>query len=463
MVQTQVQPAAAPATQPLAAVWPQAPQTVAATGLPPSFLEDLLLKTIHYSGPGSLDQLARRMGLTGPVLEEIADGLRGAGAVEMSGAPLGAGYALSPLGYRLTLTSRGEQRLADALNRSRYGGVAPVTLPEYAALVRKQSLRRSPLNPRRLASALAGFVLAPPVQQALARAFHSGRAALLYGESGNGKTAIVEALSRAIDDTVLVPAAIYANGQLIRVFDPSVHQRVAPAQPNAEASSGDRQDEAAQLSVLKSQQEQLDRRWLPVRRPVIAVAGELSPRSLDLRFDDAAGFYIAPLHLKAQDGVFFIDDFGRQQMSPEELLNRWSAPLERGADLLTLATGEHLLVPFELTVLFATNLQPAALAGDGFLRRIPYKVHVTAPGPDELAEITRRECRRRGWQVDEAGVQELVRAVLAPGRPRARGVVPRDLLSIIEDGARFAGAAPQLTPEAIAEACAVYFLAEERR
>jgi predicted ATPase with chaperone activity len=430
-------------------IWPRGPKTVAECSLPPSFLEDLTLKTIHYGGPATLEHLARRMGLVQSMVEEITDGLRGAGALETVSVPQSASHAFSAHAFRFALTGRGEQRVAEALARSRYGGVAPVTLPEYVAMARVQSLRRMPSRPADIAESLASFVLKPAVLRSLARAFHSGRPALLYGDSGNGKTAMIEAFTRSFGETVLMPSAIHANGQIVRIYDPSVHRRVDLRQGTSMSQEN---------SILKHESDQIDRRWLTVRRPVVTVAGELTLNSLELRYDEVGGFYIAPPHLKAQDGIFVVDDFGRQQIQPEDLLNRWILPLERGTDLLTLSSGEQLTFPFEISVLFSTNMNPAALADEAFLRRIPYKVHVTGPGPAELAEITRRECVRRGWPVDEAGVQELVRAVFAYGAERARGVFPRDLLGIIEDGARFAGTPPVLTAAAIAEACAVYFL-----
>ncbi len=443
---------------PLLRIWPDAPQTLADTGLSPVFLEELWLKTIHYAGPSTLDHIARRMGLPVSIVEETADSLRAAGLVEAMSVSGYSGQQYSVLGYKFALSGRGEQRVTDALSRSRYAGLAPVVLNQYVELAVSQSLRSTPATPRQIEAAMAPFVLQPVVRDALARAFHSGRPALIYGESGNGKTAIVDAYARSFGENVLIPGALYVNGQIIRVFDAAVHRRVDVSTDSARVS-----DDGSESAILRRAQKTYDNRWLPVRRPVVVVGGELNVESLELAFDVTGGFYHAPPHLKAQDGIFIIDDFGRQQVRPEDLLNRWILPLERGYDLLTLKSGERLSVPFEASVLFSTNLSPADLADEAFLRRIPYKVKLLNPGEEQIAEITRRECVRMGVAFDDAGIEALIRAVFRPGLPPAKAVYPRDLLSIIEDGARYHDTALELTAETIADACSVYFVTEDGR
>jgi predicted ATPase with chaperone activity len=446
--------AAAPAN-PLLGIWPEAPKTLADTGLSPLFLEELGLKTIHYAGPSTLDHIARRMGLPVPIVEEIADSMRSAGLVEAVSVSGYAGQQYSVLGYKFALSGRGEQRAADALSRSRYAGLAPVVLNQYVELAVRQSLRSTPATPRQIEAAMAPFVLQAAVRDALARAFHSGRPVLVYGESGNGKTAIVNAYASSFSENVLIPGALYVNGQIIRLFDAAVHRRVEMRTDTTE-TPGVEVDGA----ILRRAQKTYDHRWLPVRRPVVVVGGELNVESLELAFDVTGGFYHAPPHLKAQDGIFIIDDFGRQQVRPEDLLNRWILPLERGYDMLTLKSGERLSVPFETSVLFTTNLSPADLADEAFLRRIPYKVRLLNPGEEQMAEITRRECERMSVAFDSTGIEALVRAVFRPGLPAPKAVYPRDLLSIIEDGARYHGTALELTAETVADACSVYFVTE---
>jgi len=202
------------------------------------------------------------------------------------------------------------------------------------------------------------------------------------------------------------------------------------------------------------------RRWIQVRRPVVIVGGGLTQESLELSFDPVAHFYQAPPHLKAQDGMFVIDDFGRQRVRPEELLNRWILPMERGFDLLTLHTGESFSVPFEMALMFSTNLRPEDLVDEAFLRRIPYKVHIPGPTREELCEITRRVAASRRLACTPEQIERFVDMLCADPAREPKGVYPRDLIQIIFDIARFEGSEPALTPEMIERAMRVYFIAE---
>jgi predicted ATPase with chaperone activity len=396
--------------------------------------------------------MQQRMGLSLPVLEEIMDGLRTAGMVEAQTVQDHIGQSYSMMAHRFAISGKGQQRAVEALSRSRYAGLAPVVMEQYVTLARKQSLRGSPASAEQILKAMAPFVLQPGVRESLARAFHSGRPALIYGDSGNGKTAIVDAYARSFGENVLIPGSLYVNGQTIRVFDPAVH-KVADVVRTGGSS-------APAGGILRGSSKPQDKRWLAVRRPVVVVGGELSAEDLELAYDTNGGFYQAPPHLKAQDGIFVIDDFGRQQVTPAALLNRWILPLERGYDLLALATGERMHVPFEMSILFSTNLSPSDLADEAFLRRIPYKVRLTNPTEADLAEIARRECRNRGLEADETAIQALIAAVFRPDRPAPKAVYPRDLFTIIEDGARYHGEQPRLTADEIAAACDVYFVQE---
>jgi len=440
----------------LAELWPPAPQTIAETGLSPAFLAELALKTIHYAGPSTIEHLSRRMGLQLPIVDEVVSELRSQAFIETASVRGHAGQQYSVLAYQLALTIKGEQRVSDALMRSRYAGLAPVFLDAYVELAQQQSLRTTPPDAEQIRAAMAPFVLAPSVRDALARTFHSGRPALIYGDSGNGKTAIVDAYARSFGEHILIPASLYVNGQIIRVFDPAVHQRAG----NAMLAALHEADHDPDSSILRGVSRTPDLRWIAVRRPVVVVGGELTLEALELAFDPVAGIYNAPPQVKAQDGVLVIDDFGRQQVKPEELLNRWIFPLEKGYDMLTLNTGERLNLPFEISVLFSTNLSPGDLADEAFLRRIPYKVKILNPEREQMAEIVRRECGRREISADPDGVQALVEALFRPGLPAARSVYPRDILSIMADGARYRGEQLALTRPAIEDACRVYFIVD---
>lgn len=427
-------------------VWPPAPETVEQTGLPVSLLYELVLKIIHFSGPSTTETVCQRIGLPFTIVEGLLQDLKREQLLEVVGTS-----RLNELGFRYRLTTRGEQRAMDALSRSRYASVAPVTLEQYTPVVRRQSLRQTPPSPGRILQALNELVLSPRTVDNLARALHSGRTTLIFGASGNGKTAILEHYARYTNDTIIVPHALYVHGQLIRIFDAAVHQPVEPELKPVDDFG---------LFKPQSRVNRLDRRWIQVRRPVVIVGGELTQESLELSFDPVAHFYQAPPHLKAQDGMFVIDDFGRQRVRPEELLNRWILPMERGFDLLTLHTGESFSVPFEMALMFSTNLRPEDLVDEAFLRRIPYKVHIPGPTREELCEITRRVAASRRLACTPEQIERFVDMLCADPAREPKGVYPRDLIQIIFDIARFEGSEPALTPEMIERAMRVYFIAE---
>jgi predicted ATPase with chaperone activity len=426
-------------------IWPPAPRSAADTGVPAAFLEDLVAKHLYFAGPSSTEQLGDRTGLSFEVIDSLLAQMKVDKHVEVTSAS-----HIGELSYKYRLTERGEQRAQEALSKSGYASVAPVTLDQYVEVVQKQSLRQTPPSPGRILEALSQFVLRPDVLDALARSLHSGRATLIFGSSGNGKTAIIEQYARHADDTVIIPYALYIHGQIVRIFDAAVHTRAG--------TDGEPADESG---ILKPsfRNSRFDQRWVRVRRPVVVVGGELTQESLELSFDPVARFYQAPPHVKAQDGVFVIDDFGRQRIRPEELLNRWILPMERGFDLLTLHSGESFTIPFEITLMFSTNLSPGDLVDEAFLRRIPYKVNLPSPQPEQFKEILRRICASRRVGYTEESLAYLVNRIYADDFGfEPRGAYPRDLVQIIQDSARFDGSQPVLTEEMIERAIQVYFI-----
>lgn len=428
-----------------ARVWPDAPRTIADCGISATFLADLLIKTLHYGGPLTAEMLCTRSGLPFEVVDDLVTVLKTDYTVDVV-----AGSQYGELGYKYRLTDRGEQHALDAIARSSYASVAPVTLDQYTDVVRKQSLRETPPSTGRIMDALGQFVLSQPTVDGLARALHSGRATLIFGASGNGKTAVIEHYARHADDTVIIPYALYVHGQLIRIFDPTMHVRAdSPAESTQDAG----------IFKASVQRNRLDQRWVRVHRPVVVVGGELTQESLELSLDPVARFYQAPPHLKAQDGVFVVDDFGRQRVRPEELLNRWILPMERGSDILSLHSGESVTVPFEIALMFSTNLAPADLVDEAFLRRIPYKVNLPSPDREQFKEISRRICIAKRITFNDDALDYVVARLFHPSFPfEPRGAHPRDLVQIIMDSARFDGTEPTLTPESIERAIAVYFI-----
>jgi len=421
----------------LLALVPTQARTLPDTGLSRAFLTELALKTIHYSGQPSANHITERMCLPPAIVLELLSMLADDHLCEVvSSSNAMAGN------YRYRLTANGIDRVKDALERSRYAGPAPVTIEQYIEVMEQQRAVRPHPSRESIEAALSEVVLAPEVADNLARSLHSGRCMLVYGPSGNGKTMVLEAFARHLEGTVLVPYAIYTQGQIIRVFDSSTH---VPAF----AAPGSTLPPAGPEDAWESHR--ADERWAIVRRPALMVGGELISECLELAFDPVSRFYQAPPQLKAQGGLLIVDDFGRQRIRPEDLLNRWITPLERGWDTLAFQTGEKISVPFDVHLLFATNLKVELLLDQPFLRRILYKVEIPNPGPNEFPEILRRVCQERGVSASEEALSHVVRRLYEGGqRPHASHA--RDILDIVVQSASYDGQEPALTPEAFENA-----------
>jgi predicted ATPase with chaperone activity len=272
---------------------------------------------------------------------------------------------------------------------------------------------------------------------------------LVYGASGNGKTTIVRAMGDVVEGTIRIPYAVEMVGQIVHLYDPSKHQIVP------EDGADDPGGNGGSPTLLR---QRLDRRWVRVKRPAVWAGGELTRHSLELMYDENTKVYEAPLQLKANGGILIIDDFGRQQMPAVQLLNRWIVALEGGVDHLTLHTGQTIEIPFDVLILFSTNLPPERLADEAFLRRIRYKIEVPNPDPSDYRAIFRRECERQGVAYNDDAITHLMREWYERDARQLRGCHPRDLLEAIVDGARYEQRPAELTPDALDEVCTTYFL-----
>jgi hypothetical protein len=410
----------------MASFLPKPPRNILDVGLSKAFLTDLTLKIIHYSGTPAFTQLTRRLGLSPNIVQQLVTALAEDRLVEvMSHSDLYTGN------HRYRLSERGMSRVAQALERSRYAGPAPVTADQYGDAMRRYHTYRQELSRSRVKSSFGDMVLAPEVADSAARALFSGKAALFYGPSGNGKTTILERFARDLDGAALVPYTVYAYGQTIRVFDQSIHEPV---------------EDLSELNLSK-EDARLDRRWVLVRRPAVILGAEIGREALDLAYDPHARFYQAPPHIKAQGGVVIVDDFGRQKIDGRELLTRLLIPLERGWDTLTLVTGEKLSVPINMQVLFATNLPIRGLADDALLRRILYKVEVPNPDAQQFGEILRQLCRARKVLVADGAIDYVVKRLYGEPRLSPRASYARDLLDMVIESAVFDGRSPALDKE----------------
>ncbi len=424
------------------AFFPPEPKTMEDTGLSLGFLSDLALKILYFRGYAAGADLAEQMCLPfAGVTERVLDFLKREMLCEIRGA---GGLGQSTFEY--SITAKGIARAREILDRSQYVGPAPVPLHEYSEGIRRQPMLTESIREHSIHQALSHLVVDDEMIQMLGPAINSGRSVFLYGEPGNGKTAMAESVGRMIlGSEMYLPYAVEVGGMVIKVFDEVNHVLVpVSAQGNGGNSSLGRR--------------RIDSRWIRIKRPVITTGGELTLETLDLVWDDVSKYYEAPFQMKANGGMFLIDDFGRQLVRPRDLLNRWVVPLEKRYDYLTLHTGQKIEVPFEVLIVFSTNLAPNELVDEAFLRRIRHKIYVGDPSYDAFREILRRECHARKIAFDDEGVAYLLREYyIKPGKP-LRACHPRDIADEIMDIARFENVTPRLTKELIDRACKAYFV-----
>jgi hypothetical protein len=430
-----LQPAPQPSLSGQAPV-PPAPSTIAETGLDADRLSQLFIKSL-YTGEASGIALADRLRLPFAILEPLVDRNRAQQLIEVRGAA-GSG----PAGYRYALTDLGRDRARQYVDANQYVGPAPVPLEAYVAEMNALAAARGFVDRERLRNGFAHLVVGDDILEQVGPAINGGKGVFLYGPPGNGKTVIAEGMGRALGGDMYVPYAIDIDGQIVTVYDPVNHEMLE----SEESSTG----------IVTAPPR--DRRWVRIRRPVVQVGGELTLDMLDLSFNSIAKYHEAPLQMKANGGVFLVDDFGRQRMRPEDLLNRWIVPLESRVDYLTLHTGKKFCVPFEVLSVFATNLDPASLADEAFLRRIPYKIAIGDPTVEQFTRIFELNCQRRQLRFHQVIVAYLQRAYYGPhGRPM-RSCHPRDLLDQVIALSRYRGHQPVITRDLLDAACKAYFI-----
>lgn len=420
---------------------PTQPTSIEDTGLSPDLLAALALKILYRRALLSGYDLADALRLPFlDIVDQVIEALRREHLVEVKGAKTGG---IGEASFHYALTDRGRTHARDLIVDNAYAGPAPVPLEAYNKAVARQSLKGHPISSSRIREGLRHLVLSDKLLSQIGPAVNSSRSILLFGNTGNGKTAIADGIGAMLPGSIYVPFAINTDGHIIKLYDVLHHRPILPGKEPG-VSAGERYDQ----------------RWVLIQRPAIAVAGELTLDALDLVYDPTNRFYEAPYQMKANGGVFLIDDFGRQQVRPRDLLNRWILPLERRGDILTLVTGRKLEVPFDALIVFSTNLNPADLVDEAFLRRIRYKIHVPDPTWEQFREIFIRVCRDREIAFNEQALHFLKKQYeLDPDR-RPRGVHPRDIIDELIDVASYRGVDPVLSPELLEEACSSYFLKE---
>lgn len=411
------------------------PRSIADTGLSEQLLADLLCKHLHDGGVLDLSRLVDRLALPGAVLEEVLGLLRRDGRIEVLGQHNGQTL-------RYGLTERGRNAARDALDRSGYIGAAPFPASTFRSLVQIQTIHHARIDGERMRSAFSGVTLAEGVLDQLGVAVNSGRAIMIYGPAGTGKTYISGRLVRLFSEAIWVPYAIAVNDAVVEIYDPQIHQRL--------------DDRDQYNSLLLS--EGIDRRLLCCTRPVVISGGELSIEQLDVLYDPFSRRYQAPLQLKASNGLFIIEDLGRHRFPPAELFNRWIVPMEEKRDLLNLGGGRQCALPFDVVLVFSTNINPLELADEAFLRRIGYKVRFDYLKPPEYERIWQQETERLGIPFDPVLLRFVLRELYeAEGMPLVP-CHPRDLLGMAVDRQRYMNRTGPLMPGDLLWAWRNYFV-----
>lgn len=401
---------------------PPIPTTIDETGLDMGFITELIMKHTLFMGEFKLSEVAERTKLSMAITQQAIEILRRDKFVEVTG---GAGYA--SITYNFKQTDRGKEWATELTNLCHYVGPAPVTLDAYRRMVEIQSVKNVIVDEESVKKAFNHLIITEDILKRLGPAMSSGRAIFLYGPPGNGKTAIAETIGRILPDTVLIPYAVTVGGQIINVFDPVNHFPI--------------EDSGSQGNI--------DPRWVLIKRPVIITGGELNMRMLDLDFNSISKFYEASLQMKANNGLFIIDDFGRQQIDPQNLLNRWIVPLDRRIDFMNLHTGMKFSIPFDMLVIFSTNLEPKSLVDEAFLRRIHYKIKIDHPTEREYYAIFKLVCRANGVNFNQEVFEYLVENYYRKLGVDFNACHPRDIIEHVLTNSRYHRKPPELTRENI--------------
>ena len=422
---------------------PAMPQKVADTGLSDEFIIDLILKVLYTQGARTGQQLTDTVCLPFPFVDEQVLSLQHRRLIEVRGTS-----GLSRAGYIFDLTSEGRARAKDALESSQYVGPAPVPLDHYRQWVELQSIRHARVNRELVEQGFNWLVLPPGMLDQIGPAINSAKSLFLYGESGNGKTAMAETIARLLGGSLFVPYAIEIEGQVLVLFDPVYHKPVIDERP-----AGNPID-----SLLHDSLAEHDQRYILVHRPVVLTGGELTMDQLDLQYDSYTKVYQAPFQMKANGGVLIVDDFGRQRMPPRDMLNRWIVPLEKRIDFLTLHTGSKFPVPFDCLLIMATNIDPKQLVEEAFLRRIHYKIKAESPSTAEYERILRRYCESKGIEFTPLAMDHVYREFYQAHSIAPRACHPRDIIDHLLDIAKYLEVEPTLSADLVDRACRSYFL-----
>jgi hypothetical protein len=403
---------------------PAVPKTLEELGISQGIVLDLMLRRLLLEGYSTLESLSNKLKLSVGVLSGVFSHMRQQHMVEIKG--------MVGNDYQFTLSAAGRALAGERFQITQYAGACPVALNDYHAATNMQAAHLN-VDRAALRDSFSDLIVTDRLLDQLGPALISQNSIFLYGPTGNGKTSIAERMLRVYQDAILIPFAVEVDGQIISLYDPVVHHR------------------------LDLDDYDIDPRWVLCRRPCIVVGGELIPSMVELRLDEASGIYAAPLQMKANNGLFIIDDFGRQLMSPRDLLNRWIVPLDRRVDYLTLRYGVKFQIPFELMVVFSTNLDPADLADEAFLRRIHNKIYIEACDAVVFDQIFHRVVASKSIPFEPDSAEFLRKICLREGRVELRACYPSDICTILQSISRYESRPVQMTKPDLERAAALYF------
>jgi predicted ATPase with chaperone activity len=427
---------------------PPQPESIQETGLNMGFLNDLILKIIYFNGSITAQNIEEtsKLPFLG-VIDKVLDYLKMEEYVDIIGAEGG----FSERTFQYVIARKGINKVHEVLDRTQYAGPAPVPVDEYVAMIHTQALGDMIVDEAAIREAFAHLVVNKRMLDRIGPAANSARSLFLYGPPGNGKTTFSEGIANLLTGDILIPYAIEIDGQIIKVFDPLNHKlKVEHEVTHVE----DNPFGADQENVSRPP----DARWVICQRPHVVVGGELILEQLELIFDPITKVYEAPFQMKSNGGIFLIDDFGRQKCRPQDLLNRWIVPLEKQVDYLALQTGKKIAIPFDVLIIFSTNLSPKDLVDDAFLRRIRHKIEVPNPTPNEFREIFKRVSKHKKIPYSDDGLRYLIQEHYMKSGRDLRACHPRDLCDQILDESKYRGVKPSMARELIDRACEAYFV-----
>ncbi len=404
------------------------PQSISEIDVRQALLEDLALKMLYVAGSLSVLELSDKMRLGFPVADELLCRLRAENFCHITGITRNI--------PQIAITTQGRSRAVELLSQSQYTDAAPVSLESYAEQTRQQSVGKVEVHPVDVERAFAHLVMDIETLRQFGAALNSGSSLFLYGPPGVGKTTMAQALSCVLsEDAIWIPYAVEVDGQIITIYDPAIHKRMPEQEP-----------------------EDADKRWVLCHRPAVLVGGELTVEMLDLQINPVTKYYVAPVQMKANNGVLIIDDFGRQRVHPDVLLNRWVVPLDRNIDFLTMAGGQKVEVPFEALVVFATNMDPAELIDAAFLRRIQTKIRIGEVSDDQFCEIFRRVAAKNRITFETGIPAELIDYIHNTLKQELRSCYPRDIVNQARWAAKYEDRKPFLDHASLKQAMNAYFL-----